>query len=143
MRMLELYKQKKEIVNYLIAGVLTTLVSLLTYYFVINILFTTKTALNIQVANVISWIVAVLFAYFTNKIFVFESGSKGNEAKKEFLKFVISRLFTLFMDMALMFIFVTLLRLDDTIVKLCVQIIIIVANYILSKIIVFRKANKN
>ena len=143
MRIMELYKSKREIINYLIAGALTTLVSLLTYYFFANIVFDVKNAINIQISNVISWIAAVLFAYFINKIFVFESKSKGNEAKKEFLKFIASRVFTLIMDMGLMFIFVTLLRFDDTIVKLCVQIIIVIANYVLSKLMVFRKLNKN
>lgn len=135
------YAEYAEIIRYLIIGVLTTLVSLGTYYTLTLTILNPEDAIQLQAANIISWIVSVLFAYFTNRSFVFKV--KDNHILAEFIKFVISRLFTLLVDMAIMFIFVTLLHLDDKVIKLVTQVIVIVLNYILSKFLVFIKPKKN
>ena len=84
----------------------------------------------------------VAFADVTNRKFVFESNEKNKI--KEASKFVTSRIATLLMDMAIMFIGVTLLKFNDKIIKLVSQVVVIIANYLLSKIIVFNKGeNKN
>ena len=129
----------KEIINYLIFGVLTTIVSLGTYYG--SVYTFSNDGFQLQVANVISWIAGVIFAYVTNRKFVFESKEKNK--LKEASKFVASRVATLLMDMIIMFIGVTTLKFNDKIIKLLSQILVIVANYVLSKIIVFKKENKN
>ena len=72
-KLLNLYKKYKEIINYLIFGVLTTLISIVTYA-----IFTKVFHIDYLISNVLSWIIAVLFAYITNKIYVFESKSKKN-----------------------------------------------------------------
>ena len=133
----ELYLKYKEIVNYLIFGVLTTAVSLVTYYICVYTVLDPEQAVQLQIANVISWILGVAFAYVTNRKFVFESNEKNK--LKEASKFVTSRIATLLMDMAIMFIGVTLLKLNDKIIKLVSQVVVIVANYLLSKIVVFNK----
>ena len=133
----ELYLKYKEIVNYLIFGVLTTAVSLVTYYICVYTVLDPEQAVQLQIANVISWILGVAFAYVTNRKFVFESNEKNKI--KEASKFVTSRIATLLMDMAIMFIGVTLLKLNDKIIKLVSQVVVIVANYLLSKIVVFNK----
>lgn len=133
----ELYLKYKEIINYLIFGVLTTVVSLATYYICVYTFLNPNNSLQLQIANIISWIVGVAFAYITNRKFVFES--KEQAKLQEAGKFVTSRIATLIADMLVMFIGVTVLTLNDKIVKLISQIIVIVANYLLSKIIVFKK----
>lgn len=135
--MFELYKKYKEIINYLIFGFLTTAVSLIAYYLVTLTILDPNVSLELQIANVISWIVGVLFAYFTNRAFVFNS--KNENKLKEFITFTGARVSTLLLDMAVMFIFVTLLKGNDKVFKIVSQIIVIVGNYLLSKLIVFKK----
>lgn len=137
---MELYKQYKEIINYLIVGVLTTVVSLGVYYACVLTFLNPENAIQLQVANIISWVAAVTFAYFTNRKFVFES--KNPDMLKEASVFVGARVATLLMDMLCMFIMVTCMRWSDKIAKLVVQVIVTVANYVFSKIFVFRKKDK-
>lgn len=135
--MLRLYRKYEEIINYLIIGGLTTVVSLITYYALVYTILNADNGIQLQIANILSWIVSVTFAYFTNRKFVFKS---NNENKlKEARDFFASRILTLLIDMLLMFILVTLLSFNDRIIKVIVQVIVIVVNYILSKFIVFKK----
>ena len=122
----ELYLKYKEIINYLIFGVLTTVVSLATYYICVYTFLNPDNSLQLQVANIVSWIAGVTFAYITNRKFVFES--EEQEKLKEAGKFVTSRIATLLTDMLIMFIGVTILKLNDKIIKLISQIIVIIAN---------------
>lgn len=135
--MKELYNKYKELINYLIFGVLTTVVSLAAYYLCTFTFLNPDVAWQLQIANVIQWIVGVAFAYFTNRKYVFESNEENKI--KEASKFVLARLITLFMDMFIMWIGVTVLHGNDKIIKIISQIIIIVSNYLFSKIFVFKK----
>ncbi len=132
-----LYKKYEEIINYLIIGGLTTVIGLVSYYACVYTFLNPNNAIELQIANIISWICAVTFAYITNRIFVFKSKSK--KLFKEITSFVAARLVTLFLDMGLMFLFVTLLNFNDKIIKLIVQILVIILNYVFSKIFVFKK----
>lgn len=136
----ELYKKYKEVINYLIFGVLTTLVSLAVYYISVLTVLDPENAFQLQVANIISWIAGVAFAYFTNRKYVFES--KETNKVKEASKFVLARVTTLVMDMLIMWLGVTILHGNDKIVKLISQVIVVVSNYVFSKLFVFTK-NKN
>lgn len=127
----------KEVIMYLIFGVLTTVVSLLVYYGCIYTFLNPENAVQLQIANIISWIAGVAFAYITNRKFVFKS-NESNQLK-EISKFVTSRLATLFLDMIIMFIGVTCLHGNDKIVKLISQVLVIIGNYIFSKLFVFKK----
>ena len=127
----------KEFIFYLIFGVLTTIVSLSVYYFCVLTFLNPNNAFQLQIANILSWILAVAFAYATNRKFVFES--KDPNKLKELIKFVTARLLTLFLDMLVMFILVTLLHFNDKISKLISQVIITISNYIFIKIFVFKK----
>ena len=135
-KLIEIYKKNKEIINYIIVGGLTTVVSLAAYYGCVFTFLNPKSAVQLQAANIISWIAAVTFAYFTNRIFVFESKSK--RVVKEACSFYISRLATLLLDMAFMFVGVTIIGINDKIAKLVVQVLVMITNYILSKFIVFQ-----
>lgn len=138
-RIKKIYIKNEEIINYLVVGVLTTVVSYVTYLVCANILFPAKGPLDIQISNVISWICAVLFAYYTNKKFVFKSYKKGKEKIIEMFNFFESRVLTLFVDMGMMYIMVTMNGINDAIAKLFVQVVITILNYLLSKVMVFRK----
>lgn len=135
-KVLDLYKKYEEIINYIIVGVLTTVVSLLTYYICVFTLLNPKDALQLQIANTISWITCVTFAYFTNRKYVFKSENKNklNEASK----FYLSRVSTLVIDMLCMLFFVTILRINDKLAKIFIQFIILVLNYMFSKLFVFK-----
>lgn len=136
----EVYKKYEEIIRYLVVGVLTTIVSLATYFICVHTFLDATNGVEIQIANIISWVFAVAFAYITNRIFVFKSKSKNY--LKEITSFCTSRVLTLLMDMAIMFIFVTLLKGSDTIGKLISQVVVTIANYIFSKLFVFGKKEK-
>lgn len=136
-QLLQLYKKYKEIVNYLIVGGLTTVVSLAVYYGCVLTFLDPRDGVQLQAANIISWIAAVTFAYFTNRKFVFES--KNTNKLREAAAFYGSRVLTLLMDMACMFVMVTLCGVNDKLAKLVVQVIVTVGNYVLSKFLVFRK----
>ena len=140
-KLLKLYKEHREVANYLIVGGLTTLVSLVVKYALLFTILDAKNAVQLQIAVIISWIISVAFAYWANRKFVFESKSK--QILKEIGLFVASRISTLLLDMLIMWFFVTFLKLDSdiwvivwTIVS---QVLVIVANYILSKFFVFKK----
>jgi putative flippase GtrA len=135
--MKKLYQKYREIINYLIVGVLTTIISLLTYFICVHTFLHATNAIELQIANIISWILAVFFAYFTNRIFVFKSKSKNY--LKEIISFITSRLLTLLMDMGIMFILVTILSVNDSVGKLVSQVVVTISNYIFSKIFVFKK----
>lgn len=134
-----LYKKYKEIINYLIIGGLTTVVSLATFYIVRIFFLTNGTQLDIQISNIISWFFAVLFAFITNKKYVFESKKEGKEKLIEMIKFYLSRITTLLIDMATMWLLTAPLNINDKISKIIVQFIIVVLNYVFSKIFVFNK----
>ena len=133
----ELYQKYREVIMYLIFGVLTTLVSLAIYYGLVFTIIDPSDGVMLQVANFISWFGALIFAYVTNRKFVFQSHEQNK--MKEALSFAGARLVTLFMDMAIMFVGVTVMHGNDKIMKLISQVVVIVANYVFSKIFVFRK----
>lgn len=135
----KLYNKYKEIVNYLIIGVLTTVVSLVSFYLIRIFVFTNDSQFDIQLANVISWVLAVLFAFVTNKKYVFESKSTGYQKFLEMIKFYVSRLTTLGVEMFVMWLLTSPLKVDDMISKIIVQFIIVILNYVFSKLFVFKK----
>ena len=135
--MVKLYRKYEEIISYLIIGGLTTVVSLITYYSLVYTILNAGNGIQLQIANILSWIVSVTFAYFTNRKFVFKSNNKNK--LQEARDFFASRILTLLIDMFLMFVFVTLLSFNDRVIKVIVQVVVIVINYILSKFVVFKK----
>ena len=134
-KIINLYKKYEEIINYLIVGVLTTLVSILVYA-----LFTKIFHVNYMISNFISWVFSVLFAYVTNKKYVFKSKCENNKKVLiEIYQFFKYRVFSFVIDILLMYFFVEIVSIDDMIAKVIVQFIIIVLNYVFSKLFVFNK----
>ena len=134
-KLLNLYKKYEEIINYIVVGGITTVISILSY-FLIRTILKSDTSLNVQISTVFSWIVAVTFAYFVNRIFVFKS---NNSKKIESVKFITSRIMSLLIEMLVMLILTAVLKINDKIAKILVQFIIVVLNYLFSKIFVFKK----
>lgn len=150
----------KEIVTYIIFGVLTTAVNLLTFYIFKKIfisigwngIFNEIVPENSEIvelfsggsdyldANLIAWVAGVIFAFVTNKLFVFDSKSwKPAVAGKEFAGFVGARVFSLGVEMLGMFVMVTLLTWNEFVAKLIVGVAVIILNYIFSKLLIFKK----
>lgn len=134
-KILNIYKKYEEIINYLFIGGCTTLISLLVYYISVFTILDPNISWELQLANIISWIFGVTFAFITNRKVVFKSKNKKilNEAEK----FLGARVITLLIDMFFMYITVTVLSLNDKIMKIISNVIIIILNYIFSKLFVF------
>lgn len=136
-KIISLYKKYKEIINYLIVGVLTTIVSMGIFYGSTLTFLDGNNAFELQIANVLSWIGSVSFAYVTNRVFVFES--KSPKILKELITFVSSRVITLLLDMGTMFVLATLLHINYNLSKIVAAVLVVVGNYVISKIFVFKK----
>ncbi len=145
-KILALYKKYEEIINYLIVGGLTTVVAIGSKLLLLFTILDQTNGLELQIAEIISWFLAVLFAYITNRIFVFKSKAKGSKSVKEIINFFKGRILTQVIQMFIMYFFVTLLKLDSNFwilfFTLVCQIMQVVLNYIISKLLVFKKEDK-
>lgn len=130
-----IYKKYKEVLMYLFFGVLTTVVSLVSYF-----IFVYPMHIHELIANVLSWILAVSFAFFTNRIWVFSSPTKGvADFLTQMASFFGGRVLTLVFEEAFIAIFDTWMGFNSAIVKLIAQVAVMVLNYVVSKIFVFKK----
>lgn len=133
--LMQLIKKYKDILLYGIFGVLTTVVNIVTYWVAAHPL-----GLSVMVSTVIAWIVAVLFAYVTNRKWVFHSQAEGTkEIVQEIASFFTCRLATGVVDWTCMFIFVDLLYFNDVIIKAAANVLVIILNYVASKLVIFKK----
>ncbi len=137
--MKELYiisKKYKELITYIFVGVLTTIVNLVIYY-----IFTRICNFSPYTSNIIAWIVAVLFAFFSNKFIVFKSIDKRFKTIfKEGISFTSMRILSLGLEMITLYILISIFSWNDMVVKLIAQIIVTVSNYIFSKLFIFKKS---
>ena len=138
----ELFEKYKEMIMYLIFGVGTTAVNWITY----SALTVTGAVVNKNIANVIAWVTAVVFAYITNKIWVFESKSwKLDVLIKEMGMFLGARVFSGIFEIGLFPILMwmglnqEIFGVEGMVAKVLISVIVIVLNYVLSKLIIFRK----
>lgn len=128
------YNKVKEILWYGFFGVLTTVINIVSFHLL------DKAGLNVYFANLLAWVISVLFAFITNKLFVFES--KSFSAKiffKEIFSFFFFRLLSLGIDMGGMYVCLSFFKLSKMISKIIVNVIVIVANYVFSKLFIFKK----
>jgi len=133
-KLYDLMKKYKELIMYLIFGVLTTVVNY-TAYLLLAPLFSTTT-----IPTAIAWLLAVVFAYVTNRKFVFESKVTDRSAVlKEITAFFGARLLSGVMDVAIMWVFADMLQFNDKIVKILSNVLVVIFNYIASKLVIFRK----
>ena len=130
----KLYYNYRQVWLYLFFGFVTTLVNIVSYEVIVNIL-----KVDYLISNIIAWIIGVIFAYVTNKMIVFES--KQNSKKdniKELTSFLGARIFSLGVDMLVMYVGVSILLFNDTIIKILSNVIVIIINYFFSKFIIFK-----
>ena len=131
----ELVKKHEELIKYLIIGVLTTVIN-----YIIFAILVKAANIDIHASNIVAWLVSVIFAYFTNKLFVFESKSfKLKVIAKEVLSFGAARILSLLLEELVLYIFVNILSMNELVIKLIANVIVIAINYILSKFIIFKK----
>lgn len=128
------YKRHKEVLLYIFFGGLTTVISIAVFWF-----FSYVVPLNELTANLLSWAGAVLFAYVTNRIWVFQSQARGlGMVLREMTAFFGGRVLTLLFEDAMLLIFVTFLHQDKMEIKLIATIGVMILNYVISKLVVFR-----
>ena len=130
-----LYKKHKDIIPYIFFGVCTTIINVIVYW-IISHMFKAAT----MPSTIVAWLVAVFFAYITNRKWVFHS--EATTLRKviiEGLSFLGCRLATGVLDWLCMFVFVDILKFNDLIIKLMANILVIVLNYLASKLIIFKK----
>lgn len=134
-KMIALLKKHEEVVSYLFFGGLTTVVNYLVYLPCYNLLGFSGT-----VSNVIAWIAAVAFAYLTNKPFVFKSHDwSAKTVLPELTKFVGCRVGSGLVETAVVFLTVDWIGLNGNLIKVATSVLVVVLNYIGSKLVVFRK----
>lgn len=132
----QVYINYREIITYIIAGVMTTAVNLFLFYGSTWTILDSENVFQLQAATIISWGGSVIFAYVINRILVFRCRKK--QIIKEMASFVSGRVFTLFLDMAVMYIGVSILGIDHSVGKLLSMGLVTAANYIISKFFVFK-----
>lgn len=130
-----IYKKHKEILLYLFFGGLSFIVSIATYAF-----FNISLHMNELLANILSWIITVMFAFLTNRVCVFDSQTNGTaEFMKQLLTFYSGRVITLIIEEVILLVFITWLGFNSMLIKVIAQVIVILLNYVISKAIVFNQ----
>lgn len=137
----DMYKKYEEAINYLFFGFLAFLVNMVAYALAAWVLGANdEKVLLVLIATAFAWIVSVLFAYWTNRSFVFKSKVKDKKGIwKEFSAFVGARIITGLMELVIMYVMVDLAGINNMIAKFVCNVVVIVSNYIFSKLLVFRK----
>ena len=130
----KLFQKHKELILYVFFGGLATVVSIGTFY-AFNLL------MHELAANVLSWVITVGFAYWTNRTWVFRSQVRGRGVWKEMLTFYSGRLLTLGLEELILLVFATVLAWNATLVKIAAQIAVLVGNYVISKFLIFKKSS--
>ena len=134
-KILSLLKKYEEVISYLLFGGLTTLVNYIVYLPCYNLLH-----LSVAVRNAIDWGVAVIFAYLTNKPFVFKSHDwSAKTVVPELTKFVGCRVGSGLAETAIIFVLVDCLNRNGNVIKLLTGVLVVILNYVASKMVVFRK----
>ena len=129
------YREHREGMRYLVFGVLSTIINIIVFAICERIFH-----LSTIISNVIAWIIAVLFAYVTNKLYVFDSKTtKKQELAKEIISFFSARIFTLVVETIFLKIVIDELGLNEILMKIISNVIVIVLNYVFSKIFIFKK----
>ena len=130
-----IYKKliNREVILYLIFGVLTTLVDFIVFYISNNLL-----NIHYIVSTCLAWIFAVLFAYITNKIFVFSAIENKHNIFKEIFYFFTLRLASLILSIIFMVIMVDLLNISEILSKILVNVFVVISNYFFSKVFIFK-----
>lgn len=133
--MRKLFERYRSLLLYLIFGGLTTLVNIVAYYLL------SRMGVSTVPATGIAWVLSVAFAYVTNRRWVFASKATAPmEVAREAGSFVLCRLLSGLMDIAIMYVCVDLLHWNDMLIKVISNVLVVIANYVASKLFVFRNS---
>ena len=128
------FNKYREVLLYLVFGGLTTLINIISFFIL------RKFNIALYISNAIAWILSVLFAFITNKLFVFESkGKSKKENTKELVSFFGFRILSLVIDMGAMYLLLDVLNIKELIAKIVSNVVVIILNYIFSKLFIFKK----
>ena len=131
----EQYRKHEEGINYLIFGFLAFVLNYVLYF-----VFASMLQMHYMIATAVSLVLTVVFAYWTNRTFVFKSQNKDVQSLgREFVAFIGARVATEVLELAMMFVMVDVADLNEYISKLICQVIVILANYFLSKLWIFKE----
>ena len=131
------YNKYKEALLYLFFGGCTTLINILTFF------ICRQLKLSIDVSNIIAWIIGVVFAFVTNKLFVFDSKNMDKKVVfKETVSFFVARVISLGIDTGLLHLMIDFMKINELIAKIVSNIVVIIVNYIFSKLFIFKKEKK-
>lgn len=132
----KLYISYREVINYLIFGVLSTIVNFVSYY-----IFARLVGIDEVISSGMSWFCSVLFAYITNKIFVFDSKTESKkDLLKECISFFLARIVSgILCDVGTFALMVKVLKINDIVSKIVTQVMVVIVNYVFSKFIIFKR----
>ena len=138
-KVMELYQKYKEVIHYLIFGGLSTVVNFVSYFIAARVI-----GIEEVTSSAISWFCAVLFAYVTNKLFVFESKTETKKAMvKEMVTFFLARILSgILCDVGSFALMVRVFHVNDIFAKIVTQVMVVVVNYVFSKLFIFRKSGE-
>lgn len=137
-KLADIYRKHKEGMRYLVFGALSTVINIIVFA-----ICSKMANLSTTISNIIAWIIAVLFAYVTNKLYVFDSKTvKLKDIAREIFSFFSARIATLVIETAFLWVVIDKLGFNDILMKIISNIIVIILNYIFSKIFIFKKDKK-
>lgn len=134
----KLYLDYKEVINYLVFGGVTTIVNFVSYFAFARVL-----KIDEVISSALSWFISVLFAYITNKIFVFDSKTESKkELIKECITFFLARVVSgIICDVGTFALMVKVFNINDIFSKIVTQVMVVIVNYLFSKFVIFKKEN--
>lgn len=131
----ELIGKYWELISYTFWGVMTTLVNYVVYF-----ICTKAIGIDYLIANIIAWFIAVVFAFWVNKIYVFRSYQKDAKTMlREFGTFVSARILSGVLETGMLALFVEAMHFNDSVIKIIASVLVVIINYVLSKLIIFKK----
>ncbi|OAB43034.1 teichoic acid glycosylation protein [Paenibacillus glacialis] len=129
---------KKEVISYIIFGVLTTVINLIVY-----VILTKASGMDYRIATTIAWIVSIVFAFITNKKFVFGNVNNGFSVMiRELMLFVAFRALSFVLDIIVLVVLIELLQFNDLISKGITNVLVVIFNYVASKMYIFKSSKK-
>lgn len=131
MKMNDLFKKYKEQILYIVFGIATTFVNIIAYFLL------SKLTLSTAAATGTAWFISVIFAFFTNRKYVFRAEKSG--FIKQLVSFFSMRVITGVLDVFIMILFVDVLEFNDMVIKVLSNLLVIILNYVFSKFLVFKK----
>jgi len=129
------YRKYREVIVYLITGGITTVINFAVFFVLTNLL-----DIHYITSNIIAWAAAVIAAFLMNKLIVFDDGDmSGMTIIKQLASFVSFRIVSGAMETGLLYVFVEFMKLNENIVKIVVAVLVVILNYVFSKLIIFKK----